>query len=460
MSSAPSEGGTGIGAQHRARWAYVYIRQSTPGQVARHSESTDRQYQLVARAIALGWPRERVRVIDDDLGRSGTSADGRQGFQQLLADVSLARVGVVVSLDASRLARNNSDWHRLVELCGLFGTLIADSERVYDPGGYHDRLLLGLSGMMSEAELHQLKLRLHAGMRNKAGRGELRLPLPVGLARRPDGAVALDPDEEVQARVRLVFQKFAELGAAHAVMRYLQRAGLMLPVRPRRGPAPHPLHWEPARTSRVLGILKNPAYAGAYVYGRTAVEPARRKPGQRHSGTVHRPPDAWPVCLRDAHPGYLSWDEFVRNQARLRDNQSRYYQARPGVPRQGAALLQGIARCGHCGGWMFLSYAGRRGQYPVYRCAGDRNEFGGATCQDVRAEAVDALVEAQLLAALAPDQLALALAAVEELEREDRALDRQWHLRLERARYEAERAQRQYQAVTSWVQTAMCISSR
>ncbi len=207
---------------------------------------------------------------------------------------------------------------------------------MYDPGGYHDRLLLGLSGMMSEAELHQLKLRLHAGMRNKAGRGELRLPLPVGLVRRPDGAVDLDPDEEVQARVRLVFQKFAELGAAHAVMRYLRGAGLPLPVRPRRGPTPHPLRWEPARTSRVLGILKNPAYAGAYVYGRTVVDPVRRAPGRRHSGTVHRPPDEWPVCLRDAHPGYLSWDEFVRNQARLRDNQSRYYQARPGVPRQGA----------------------------------------------------------------------------------------------------------------------------
>ena len=257
MIRTPSDRGTPITTQHQARWAYVYVRQSTPGQVVRHGESTDLQYQLVERAVALGWPRERIRVIDDDLGRSGASADGRQGFQQLLADVSLARVGVVVSLDASRLARNNSDWHRLVELCGLFGTLIADGERVYDPSGYHDRLLLGLSGMMSEAELHQLKVRLHAGARHKAERGELRLPLPVGLVRLADGTVGLDPDEEVQARIRLVFQKFAELGSARAVMQYLRQAGLPLPVRPRRGPEPHPTRWEPARTSRVLSTLRH-----------------------------------------------------------------------------------------------------------------------------------------------------------------------------------------------------------
>jgi DNA invertase Pin-like site-specific DNA recombinase len=250
---------TPVTAAHQARWAYIYVRQSTPGQVARHGESTDLQYQLVARAVALGWPGERVRVIDEDLGRSGATAEGRQGFQQILAEVSLARVGLVVSLDASRLARNSSDWHRLVELCGLFGTLIADGERVYDPSSYHDRLLLGLSGMMSEAELHQLKLRLHAGARHKAERGELRLPLPVGFVRQGDGTVALDPDAEVQARIRLVFEKFAELGSARAVMQALLRAGLPLPVRVRRGPEPHPVRWEPARVSRVLSLLKNPA---------------------------------------------------------------------------------------------------------------------------------------------------------------------------------------------------------
>lgn len=439
--------GTPVTTAHQARWAYVYVRQSTPGQVTRHGESTDLQYRLVERAVTLGWPRERVQIIDDDLGRSGATAEGRPGFQQILADVSLARVGLVVSLDASRLARNNSDWHRLVELCGLFGALIADGERVYDPGSYRDRLLLGLSGMMSEAELHQLKQRLHAGARHKAERGELRLPLPVGFVRQAGGAVALDPDEEVRARLGLVFQKFRELGSARAVMLYLLRAGLPLPVRVRRGPEPHPVRWEPARVSRVLGLLKNPAYAGAYVFGRRALDPARRVPGHPHSGTRHRPLAEWPVCLHDAHPAYLSWEEFLRNQAQLRNNQSRYYQAQPGTPRQGAALLQGIASCGRCGGWMYLSYSGPRGQYPVYRCASGRSEFGGHTCQEVRAEAVDAAVETALLAALAPDQVALAVAALAELAHEDQAVAHQWQLRLERARYEAERAARQYQAV-------------
>ncbi len=362
---------TPITAQHQARLAYVYVRQSSMGQVVHHGESTELQYELVERAVALGWPRERVRVIDEDLGQSAAWADQRSGFQHLIAELSLARVGMVLSREASRLARNNSDWHRLVELCGLFGTLIADGERLYDPSAYHDRLLLGLSGMLSEAELHQLKLRLHAGARHKAERGELRLGLPVGLVRHPDGTVGLDPDQEVQARIRLVFQKFTDLGSARAVMHYLRRSRLPLPVRPRRGPEPHPVSWEPARTSRVLSLLKNPAYAGTYVYGRTVLDATRRRPGQRYSGVVHRPPEQWPVCLPEVYPAYIRWDEFVRNQAQLRANQSRYSGAQPGIPRQGRALLQGIARCGRCGGWMALGYSGRR-QYPVYRCADPR----------------------------------------------------------------------------------------
>ncbi len=436
-----------VTTRHQARQAYVYVRQSSPGQVVHHGESTQLQYELVEQAVALGWPREHVHIIDDDLGQSGRYADQRRGFQHLVAEIGLARVGIILSLGVCRLARNNSDWYQLLELCGVFGTLIADSERLYDPSDYHDRLLLGLSGMMSEAEIHQLKLRLHAGARHKAERGELKLPLPVGLVRLPDGVVALDPDEEIQGRLRLVFEKFCELGSARAVMLWLNRAGLPLPVRPRRGSEPHPLIWEPACTSRVLSILKNPTYAGAYVYGRRVVDPTRRQPGQRYSGSVRRPLEEWPICLQSVYPAYISWDEFLRNQQRLSDNQSHYCQAHPGVPRQGQALLQGIARCGRCGGWMYSSYSGRQGQYPVYRCASAKGERGGPTCQEVRAEAVDETVEAALLAALAPDRIELALAALEQLEREDAALERQWRLRLERARYEAERAQRQYQLV-------------
>ena len=432
---------------HQARLAYVYVRQSSLGQVTRHVESTDLQYRLRERAVALGWPRERVQIIDEDLGQSGASAEPRTGFQHLIAEISLARVGIVLSWDASRLARNNRDWYQLLELCGLFGTLLADGERLYDPSAYHDRLLLGLSGMMSEAELHQLRRRLQAGAWHKAERGALALPLPVGFLRGPDGTVTLDPDEEVQARVRLVFTKFAELGSAKAVVRYLQQAGLPLPARPLQGPAPWPLRWEPARASRVLAILKNPAYAGAYVYGRSTRDRTRGRPGHPQSGIVRRPLEAWPICLREIYPAYLSWDEFMANQVRLRENQSRAHPARRGVPRQGPALLQGIARCGQCGGVMRVHYSGPRSDWPVYKCRATQAEYGGPACQEVRAPAVDAAVEATVLAALAPDQLALALAALDALEAEGQALHRQWQLRLERARYEAQRAERQYQAV-------------
>lgn len=436
-----------VTSTQQARLAYVYVRQSSLGQVARHGESTDLQYRLVERAVALGWPRDRVQVIDEDLGLSGASAEQRTGFQHLIAEISLARVGLVLSWDASRLARNNGDWYHLLELCGLFGTLLADGERLYDPNTYHDRLLLGLSGMMSEAELHHLKRRLQAGARHKAERGELALPLPVGFVRLPDGTVCLDPDDEVQARVRVVFAKFAELGSAKAVVRYLQRVGLPLPARPLRGPAPHPLQWGLARASRVLAMLKNPAYAGAYVYGRATQDPTRHRPGQAHSGIIRRQPADWPVCLQDVYPAYLSWDEFMANQARLRDNQSRLREDRRGVPRQGQALLQGIARCGRCGGPMVLHYSGPRGDWPVYKCRHTQAEYGGKACQEVRALAVDAAVAEAVLTSLAPDQLTLALAALSELELEAHGLQRQWQLRLERARYEAQRAERQYQAV-------------
>jgi DNA invertase Pin-like site-specific DNA recombinase len=335
-----------VSTAHRAKLAYVYVRQSTPGQVRHHQESTELQYRLVDRAVRLGWPRERVQVIDEDLGKTGTVSDGRQGFQQLIAEIGLGKAGLVISLEASRLARNNKDWHQLLELCSLFGVLIADGERLFDPGAYHDRLLLGLSGIMSEAEMHQIGIRLHQSERQKAARGELRLSLPAGLAYDRGGGIVLNPDEEVQARLRLVFAKFRELQSAKAVMRYLQRAGLAVPVRPLRGPAPHEIVWQPADSGRVLFILKNPAYAGAYVYGRRQLNPIGRRPGIRRA-TVAVALEDWSICLRDIHPGYISWEEFMINQKRLADNLNRYTANHPGIPRSGCALLQGIAVCGH-----------------------------------------------------------------------------------------------------------------
>ena len=436
-----------ITTAHRAKLSYVYVRQSSPGQVRQHQESTELQYRLVERAVLLGWPRERVQVIDDDLGKSGASSSERHGFQRLIAEVGLGKAGLVLSLDASRLARNNRDWHQLLELCSLFGVLIADGERLYDPAAYHDRLLLGLSGIMSEAELHQIKIRLHQGERQKAARGELRLPLPAGLARSRGGDVTLNPDEEVQERLRLVFSKFRELRSAKAVMRYLRQAGLSLPVRQVRGPAPHDIVWQPADTSRVTYILKNPAYAGAYVYGRRRQDPMRRQPGSRHIATIKVAPEDWSICLKDAHPAYINWEEFMANQRRLADNISRYEVGRPGVPRKGAAMLQGIVSCGRCGRRMCLRYSGPHGDYPVYMCVADQSAAGQPRCQEVRALLVDAEVERLALAALVPDQIALAVAALGQIEEEARLLDRQWALKRERARFDAERARRQYDGV-------------
>ncbi|PBB39963.1 transposase [Mesorhizobium sp. WSM3866] len=436
-----------VTAAHRGKLAYIYVRQSSVNQVRHHQESTELQYRLVDRAVALGWPHERVHVIDEDLGKSGAGTVDRVGFKKLIAEIGLGNAGLVISLDASRLARNNRDWHQLLDLCSLFGVIIADGERLYDPCAYHDRLLLGLSGIMSEAELHQIKQRLHQGERQKAARGELRLPVPAGLAHDRSGEIILNPDEQVQARLGLVFAKFRELHSARAVMRYLRKNDLPLPVRPVLGPAPHDVVWRQADSPRVLSILQNPAYAGAYVYGRRRVDGGRISHGVYRPKTTKVPIADWEVCLQAAHPGYIGWEEFMENQRRLANNINRYEAGHSGVPRKGAALLQGITVCGRCGRRMSLRYSGPAGDYPVYTCRADRHHEGGPLCQEVRALPVDAHVESILLEALRPDKIAIAIAALGQIEEETHQLERQWALRRERARYEAERARRQYDAV-------------
>lgn len=435
-----------INTLHRAKLAYVYIRQSSPGQIRHHQESTTLQYSLVERALILGWPRERVTVIDEDLGKSGAEAQMRGGFQRLIAEVGLGHAGLVLSYDASRLARNNSDWHHLLQLCSLFGVLIGDSERLYDPVLYHDRLLLGLSGIMSEAELHQIRMRQHQAERQKAARGELRIPLPAGLADMQGGGIMLNPDAEVQARIRLVFERFRLLGSAKAVVRYLRKAELNLPVRPLRGAAPHEIAWREANDARVRSILKNPAYAGAYVYGRRRAAPERRSLQSRHP-TQAVPREEWEVCILQAHPGYISWKDYMEIGDRLADNVGHFGKGYRGATRRGRALLQGIAVCGSCGRRMTLRYSGDHGDWPVYRCHADRTLCTRQFCQEVRAPRVEAEVERLFLAALAPDQLALTIAALDEINADVRALERQWTLKRERAAYEAERARRQYDAV-------------
>ena len=443
ITTAPDERLT---PARRAKLAYIYVRQSSVTQVKHHQESTELQYRLVDRAVDLGWPRERVQVIDEDLGKSGAGHADRQGFQKLIAEIGLGNAGLVISLDASRLARNNRDWHQLLELCSLFGVIIADGERLYDPGAYHDRLLLGLSGIMSEAELHQIRIRLHQGELQKAARGELRMPLPGGLVHDRGGQITLNPDEEVQARLRLVFAKFRELQSARAVMLYLRRNALRLPVRPLFGPSPHELVWREASASQVRYILHNPAYAGAYVYGRRTVQAAARSTEARPT-SVKVPLGQWKVCLLSAHPGYIGWEEFMTNQKRLSDNANDSKVGRRGVPGRGAALLQGVAVCARCGRRMSVRYSGPYNDYPVYCCRADKDQTATSLCQEVRATAVDDLVARILLEALAPDQIKIAVAAVDQMTNEARQIEQQWSLRRERARYEAERARRQYDAV-------------
>ena len=430
--------GSKVMSAHQAKQAYVYIRQSSLSQVVHHGESTELQYRLEDRAVGLGWPRERVHVIDDDLGKSGASSDQRQGFQFLMTELGLGHVGLVVSFDASRLARNNSDWYRLIELCSMFGALIADSEQLYDPRLYHDRLLLGLSGMMSEAELHHIKRRLQAGALNKAERGELQHLLPVGLTRWRDGSVIFNPDEEIQARLRLIFAKFDELGSVRAVRESLVQAQLLVPSRPARGPIPHETLWNRPNTSTLTRILHNPAYAGAYVHGQHRFDPARQC-------VVELPVEQWPICLQGVYPAYISWETYLANRKRLQKNCSAY--GREGVPGKGKALLQGIVVCGRCARHMSVGYSGSKGEHPIYRCSGEAHEYGGRNCQEVRGPGLDAAVEQRLLEALEPDRIALALDALEQLELESESLDKQWQLRLERVRFEAQRAQRQYGAV-------------
>ncbi|MDP9373946.1 MAG: recombinase family protein [Chloroflexota bacterium] len=430
-----------IAPRHHDRLAVVYVRQSTVQQVLDHQESTRLQYGLAARAQDLGWAAERVVVIDDDLGQSGASAEARVGFQRLVSEVSLDHVGLVLGVDMSRLARSSKDWHQLLEICALFGTLIADLDGVYDPGQYNDRLLLGLKGTMSEAELHILKQRMEQGRLSKARRGELAVPVPSGYLRRPSGEVVLDPDEQVQEVVRLIFRKFAELGTLNAVLRYLVRHHVQLGIRVREGPGKGELEWRRPNRMTLQNLLKNPLYAGAYAYGRRQVDPRTARPGRPSTGRRVIAPDGWYVLLRDHGPAYISWEQYERNLARLKANQARAEEV--GVARKGAALLAGLVICAKCGRRLHVRYGGRCNRH-TYICSRLMSDYGGEICQQLAGPPLDTLVSTWVLDALTPAALDLSLAAATNLERERADLVRLWEQRLERAAYEAERAARQY----------------
>jgi DNA invertase Pin-like site-specific DNA recombinase len=436
-----------VHTRHLERLAVVYIRQSSMTQVHRNQESTRLQYSLTGVARQLGWPDDRILVIDDDLGVSGASAIGREGFQRLLAEVALDHVGMIVGAEMSRLARSNKDWHQLLELCARFGTLIADLDGLYDPARYNDRLLLGLKGTMSEAELHILRQRLLQGKLQKARRGELGMPVPTGYLRKPSGEVVLDPDEEVQAVVRLVFDAFERIGTTHGVLRELAKNKIQIGVRLRTGPDIGKLVWYRPHRGMIANILRNPIFAGAYVYGRRQIDPRRQKPGQPATGrTSLLPPDEWQVCLHDRLPAYITWQQYELNQERLRQNRASS-QTR-GPVREGPALLSGLVVCGRCGYRMAVQYAGRDGKtYGRYVCNHAAAARGEAICSSLSARAIDGVVTKLALAALEPGALDVSTRVAEQIDRDRRKADELWRKRLERAHYEAERAERQYQVV-------------
>jgi DNA invertase Pin-like site-specific DNA recombinase len=371
-----------VSASHLKRSAYLYVRQSTMRQVLENTESTQRQYGLRQRAVALGWPDERIIVIDSDLGQSGASAADREGFQKLVAEVGMGRAGIVLGLEVSRLARNSTDGHRLLEICALSNTLILDEDGVYDPAHFNDRLLLGLKGTMSEAELHVLRARLHGGLLNKARRGELRCRLPIGFVYDEGGRVLLDPDKEVQESVRLFFQTFERTGAVHATIKYFREQGLLFPTRLTAGGKKGELAWGPLSLNRAAHALHNPWYAGAYVFGRARW---RKQPDGR---VRHErlPQEEWHVLIRDAHPAYISWLEYERIEQRLLAAAKTIgFERAAGPPREGPALLQRRVVCGLCGSRMHVHYNTRRSGELVtnYVCAGRTRLFGDPLCQSV-----------------------------------------------------------------------------
>lgn len=431
-----------VTASHLQRGAFLYVRQSSPRQVLENIESTERQYALQQRALALGWTKGQITVVDNDQGQSGESAADREGFQKLVMEVSMGRAGIVLGLEVSRLARNCADWHRLLEICGLTDTLILDEDGIYHPGDFNDRLLLGLKGEMSAAELHIIRGRLRGGLLNKAKRGELAMQLPLGLAYDDAGRAVLDPDKQVQQAFRLLFETFRRVGTAFGVVRVFCRQGLSFP---RGGAAPGEWKWGELEHHQVIRTLRNPRYAGAYFYGRTK---HRKKIAGRGTVCSRLPREQWHTLILDAHPGYISWQEYEENLRRLSENmQTRGVAHRRCPPREGPALLQGLVVCGRCGGRMTVSYHYRKDRLaPYYWCAGrkEADQVLHGECQRIGGSNIDQAIGDLLVEAVNPLALDVTLAVQGELETRWEETDRLRRTQVERARYEAELARRRF----------------
>lgn len=420
---------------HLERLALVYVRQSSPHQVLANQESLKLQYDLQHRACAAGWDPTQVRIIDADLGRTGRTAEGRRGFQEVVALVNQEQVGILFAYDVTRLARNCTDWYQLLDLCGYRRCLVGDQDGIYDSATPNGRLILGLKGLIAELELHTLRARLTAGLVNKAQRGELALTLPVGLVRDPLGRVLKHPDQEVQHRLELVFTSFLQVKAACQVVRFFNDRDLLLPRKDRFGD----LVWRPPTVPAVLGILKNPAYAGAFVYGRSRAVPRASAPHERVQKPL--PMDQWKVCHRDKYPAYIDWAAFEKIQGMVRDNHSEYDRNKTrGVPRPGKALLHGLVYCGECGHKMVVQYKGR----PCYLCNHLRQQYQVPVCQNLPADPIDAHVVQAFLQALSPVELDLYGKAVAALRQGEEQVCQAQQQQIERLRYQARLAERQY----------------
>jgi len=435
-----------VAAEHLQRSAYLYIRQSTLRQVLENTESTQRQYALRQRALSLGWKEEQIVVIDRDQGQSGASTADREGFQRLVADVGLGKAGIVMGLEVSRLARNCADWHRLLEICGLTGTLILDEDGLYHPGHFNDRLLLGLKGTMSEAELHVLKARLLGGRLSKAQRGELRVLLPIGLIYDELGRVVLDPDQQVQNSLRLFFRTFQQIGSAWKTVQEFGRLGLKFPARQPRGTGE--LVWQEMNSSHALSTLHNPRYAGVFCYGRTRTS----KKVEGGQSTQRVPQEQWRFFKADAHPGYITWPQFLANQQRLRENYQAYggeKYGHSGPPREGAGLLQGIVLCGHCGSSMTLRYTSgrKRKMKSLYTCEKASVQRCRPVCQRIPGPGIDEAIGQVLVQTITPLALEVTLQVQDEVQAQIAEADRLRRQHVERAQYEAEHARLRYMRV-------------
>jgi DNA invertase Pin-like site-specific DNA recombinase len=436
-------GSSKVQSWHLERLAFVYVRQSSPQQVVEHRESRLRQYALVDYAIALGWPADRVQVIDEDQGQSGRDAENRVGFQRLLAEVTIDHVGIVLALEMSRLARSDKDWHHLTEVCGIFGTLVADQDGVYNAADPNDRLLLGLKGMISSMELQTMRNRLEKGKLSKASRGELFLDVPLGYVKTPAGELALDPDEQVRAAVETIFDKFEELGSVYAVYRYLIQNNIRLGIRPHNGSHRGELEWRRPCLPTLYRIFHHPYYAGTYAYGRCQIDPKRQHGNRSRKARKSVPIDQWKAVLHNRVPAYITWERYERNQERLLQNSSHWEST--GAPRRGAALLGGLVICGGCGIRMQVRYTGT--QPGRYDCVRHLRHGHARECRGLQASGLDELVVQQLLRALEPAALELSLGTAEDIQRERKRLALHWQQQLERARYDAQQAERRYRAV-------------